>query len=309
MHLRTRGTPRELENAFLNSAPDNRWWDAYADWTATERPCLLAVTGDGEGDGNGDGDGDDRARWRVLLSGIPSIRTDSGGRLIYYTLVLEGTYDTAEQDGPVVLGLAARLLADLKADQKGRGVLSDILDGLCPAAEVDRLLASPAEFASDREELTTRLVTAIASLDRVPREAPAGLGQADRWIAGRAAPGAAAAFLTRLGALLSGAERGQAHLLNMVSDAEDVAESFPGRLAVLVEGGTVGDPHLPLEKLPALGLGLGVRVPPGPPEPSAPPGDHPKKVWWRTPMAQASLAALLLLLAVAGMLWIWGVPF
>jgi hypothetical protein len=287
IHLRTRGTPRGLENAFLNSGPDSRWWDAYADWTATERPCLLAVAENGG------------EHWRVLLSGIPSVRTDSGGRLIYYTLVLEGTYDTAEEGREAVLSLASHLLADLDADELGRGRLSDILDGLCPAAEVDRLLAAPTKFTADREELTARLVAAVTSLERVPYETPTEHGRADRWIAGRAAPGASAAFLTRLSALLAGKERGQAHLLNLVSEAEDVAELFPGPLAVLVEGGTVGNPALPLKALPVVKT---------PSEPPVPPGSHPK-VWWRTPMALASLTALVLLLVLAGGLWIWGVIF
>ncbi|MET7780742.1 hypothetical protein ABZT28_34245 [Streptomyces sp. NPDC005388] len=287
IHLRTRGIPRGLDYTFLNSAPVSRWWDAYADWTATERPCLLAVTEDGEED------------WRVLLSGIPSVRADSGGRLIYYTLVLEGAYDTAQEDAAVVLSLASRLLADLEQDEQGRGVLSGLLDSICPAAEVDRLLAAPSEYAMDRKELTTRLLASVTSLEPVPYGAPvAGRGRADRWIAGRSAPGASAAFLARLSALLSGKEQGQAHLLNLVSEAEDVAELFPGRLAVLVEGGKVGDPAMPLERLPE------PKAPPGPPVPSPLP-----KVWWRTPMAQASLAALVLLLCVAGVLWIWGVLF
>ncbi|MGW0536583.1 hypothetical protein [Streptomyces sp. NPDC003032] len=288
MHLRTRGTPRGFDYEFINSAPGTRWWDAYSDWIATERPCLLAVAEDGQ------------EHWRVLLSGIPSARNDSGGRLIYYTLVLEGAYDTAEENEAVVLSLASHLLADLAADEQGRGELSGLLDGLCPAEKVDPLLAAPAEHTADRAALTDRLLTATTALEPVRYEAPAGhTGNADRWIAGRAAPGAAAAFLTRLSALLSGTERGQAHLLNLVSEAEDVVDLFPGRLAVLVEGGQVGDPAMPFEKLPALG-------PPRPLVAAAPAGPHPK-AWWRTPMAQASVAALLLLLVLAGVLWISGV--
>ncbi|MFG2811642.1 hypothetical protein [Streptomyces massasporeus] len=287
MHLRTRGTPRGLDYGFINSAPGTRWWDAYSDWIATERPCLLAVAEDGQ------------EHWRVLLSGIPSSRTDSGGRLIYYTLVLEGAYDTAERNEAVVLSLASHLLADLAADEQGRGELSGLLDGLCPAEEVDPLLAAPAEHTADRAALTDRLLTAITALEPVRYETPAEhTGNADRWIAGRAAPGATAAFLTRLSALLSGTERGQAHLLNLVSEAEDVVDLFPGRLAVLVEGGQVGDPAMPFERLPALGSRPLVAAAPAGPRP---------KAWWRTPTAQASVAALLLLLLLAGVLWISGV--
>ncbi|WP_030872055.1 hypothetical protein [Streptomyces sp. NRRL S-37] len=284
LHLRTRGTPRGLDYGFINSPPGTRWWDAYSDWTVTERPCLLAVAEEG------------REHWRVLLSGIPSARTDSGGRLIYYTLVLEGAYDTAEENEAVVLSLASRLLTDLAADEQGRGELSGLLDGVCPAEEVDRLLAAPAEHTAHRAALTDRLLTAITALEPVRYEAPGRTGNTDRWIAGRAAPGAAAAFLTRLSALLSGTERGQAHLLNLISEPEDVVDLFPGRLAVLVEGGQVGDPAMPFEKLPAPG-------PPRPPVAAAPAGPHPK-ARWRTPMAQASVAALLLLLVLVGVLWI-----
>ncbi|GDY70772.1 hypothetical protein SAV31267_002570 [Streptomyces avermitilis] len=162
MHLRTRGTPRGLDYGFINSAPGTRWWDAYSDWIATERPCLLAVAEDGQ------------EHWRVLLSGIPSARTDSGGRLIYYTLVLEGAYDTAEENEAVVLSLASHLLADLAADEQSRGELSGLLDGLCPAEEVDALLAAPAEHTADRAALTDRLLTAITALEPVRYEAPPG---------------------------------------------------------------------------------------------------------------------------------------
>ncbi|MER6461373.1 hypothetical protein ABT278_12990 [Streptomyces sp. NPDC001228] len=289
IHLRTRSYAHDY--AFVNSAPGSRWWDAFAHWTATERPCLLAVAEEGA------------EHWRVLLSGIPSVRTDSGGRRIYYTLALEGAHDTGEQDIAAVLGLASCLLADLAEDKDGHGVLSGLLDGICPAAEADRLLAAPSGPATDREDLTTRLSAAVASLEPVsPEDLATGRGHAGRWIAGRAAPGAAPAFLARLSALLSGREHGQAHLLNLVSDAEDADGVSRGRLAVLVEGGKVGDPAMPLESLPE------PEAPPGPPALSDSPGGHPK-VRWRTPMARASLAALVFLSLLTGILWISGVLF
>ncbi|MFJ9344958.1 hypothetical protein [Streptomyces sp. NPDC101237] len=287
IHLRTRSFAHDY--AFVNSAPGSRWWDAFAHWTATERPCLLAVAEDGED------------HWRVLLSGIPSVRTDSGGRRIYYTLALEGAHDTGEQDVAAVLSLASCLLADLAEDPDGHGVLSGLLDGICPAAEADRLLAAPSGSATDREDLTARLRAAVASLEPVTGEVLAtGRGHGDRWIAGRAARGAAPAFLARLSALLSGREHGQAHLLNLVSDAEDADGVSRGRLAVLVEGGKVGDPAMPLADLPE------PEAPPGPPALPDPAGGHPK-VRWRTPMARASLAALVLLSLLTGILWISGV--
>ncbi|CAM5434459.1 hypothetical protein [Streptomyces aurantiogriseus] len=292
IHLRTRGRPRPLDYDFLNSRPANRWWDAYSDVTATERPCMLSMADDDQ--------------WRVLVSGVPSVRTDSVGTLLFYTLVLEGTHDgTTDDDRALVLALASRWLADLNGHCDEHRSLSALFDGLCPAPEVDRLLAAPlSELTADREKLTAAIHAALAGVEPVPYEPATGRGR-DRWIAGRGAPGAAAAFLERLSAMLSGEEKGQAHLLNLVSEAEDVATLFPGRLAVLVEGGQVGDPAMPLEELPPL------KAPPWPPVapvPTSPPGPHPK-VGWRTPMFQASLAALMLLLILAGALWIWGVPF
>ncbi|QKV93986.1 hypothetical protein HUT19_21340 [Streptomyces sp. NA02950] len=281
MYLRTRGVPRSLDYGFLNSAPEERWWDRYADVTAVERPCLLAVAEDG--------------RWRVLISGIPSVRTDSVGTLICYTLVLEGE-SGGGSDEAVAAALASRWLADLAAAPDGRGTLSDVLDGVCPTADVDRLLAArPHELLPEREEFTDRL---RAALSAVTGAEPEGSGEpsARRWIAGRSAPGAPAAFLARLSALLAGKENGQAHLLNLVSAAEDVAELTSGRLAVLVEGGLVGDAAMPLEELTGRAGELAYDAP---------------KAKGRSAVVPAALTALLLLLLLllAGALWIWPGPF
>ncbi|MEU2283236.1 hypothetical protein ABZ614_15130 [Streptomyces sp. NPDC013178] len=292
IHLRTRGAPRPLDYDFLNSRPVSRWWDAYSDVTATERPCFLSVA--------------DHDQWRVLVSGVPSVRTDSVGTLIFYTLVLEGAHDgTTAEDRALVLALASRWLADLDSHRDEPKALSALFDSLCPAPEVDRLLAAPlSELTADREELTATIRAALAGVEPVPYESAPEHGL-DRWIAGRDAPGAVAAFLNRLSELLSGEEESQAHLLNLVSEAADVADLFPGRLAVLVEGGQVGDPAMPLRKLPTL------KAPPGPPAAPVPPGPAGArpKAGWRTPMSLASLAALVLLLALAGVLWIWEAPF
>jgi len=284
VYLRTRGAPRKLDYAFLGSAPGSRWWDTYSELTATERPCLLAVTSKG--------------RWRVLISGVPSTRTDSVGTLVYYTLVLDGspcpsgTADTG-QDRATVLALASRWLDDVTRHPEGRGVLSERLDSLCSSAEVDRLLAARnSELTTERAELTARLTTALASLSPVPSAQDAGTPSpallTERWIAGRTAPGAGAAFLTRLSSLLSG-EDGQAHLLNLVSSAEDIA-ALPqksGPLAVLIEGGMVGDCAMPAEAL---------RKPPSEVVAKAP------KARWRAAVVSTALTALILLLLGLGLI-------
>ncbi|WP_406002741.1 hypothetical protein [Streptomyces sp. NBC_00829] len=281
IHLRTRGVPRKLDYGFLTPAPASRWWDAYSELTATERPCLLAVTSNG--------------RPRVLISGVPSTRTDSVGTLIYYTLVLEGSPDAAGtegagQDRHTMLTLASRWLDDVAGHPEGRGVLSELLDGLCSSTEVDRLLAArPSELTAERKELTARLAIALASLEPVPTAtlahsttAPSPVQPAERWIAGRAAPGAGTAFLARLSALLSG-EDGQAHLLNLVSSAEDITglPPGPGPLAVLIEGGMVGDPATRAEALPQPRSEVVVSAP---------------KARWRKAAVPAALTALILLL-------------
>ncbi|WP_328405136.1 hypothetical protein OHS70_37570 [Streptomyces sp. NBC_00390] len=276
IYLRTRGAPRRLDYGFLGPAPESRWWDAYSEYTATERPCLLAVTSNG--------------RWRILISGVPSTRTDSVGTLIYYTLVLEGSPGPrgtvgAGQDRPAVLALASRWLDDVAGHPEGRGVLADVLDGICSSTEVDRLLAArPSELTTERKELTARLATALASLNPAPPAqhsgVPALLGE--RWIAGRTAPGANAAFLARLSSLLSD-EDGQAHLLNLVSSAEDITTlpPGPGPLAVLVEGGMVGDPAMRAEALPKLRPEVVAGIP---------------KARWRAATVPTALTAVILLL-------------
>ncbi|BAC69111.1 MULTISPECIES: hypothetical protein [Streptomyces] len=287
VYLRTRGVPRKLDYGFLGAAPGSRWWDTYSELTATERPCLLAVTSKG--------------RWRVLISGVPSTRTDSVGTLVYYTLVLDGSPSPAgtvgpRQDRPTVLALASRWLDDIARHPEGRGVLSELLDGLCSSAEVDRLLAARhSELTTERAELTARLATALASLSPAPSlnpapsvpsaqdsGAPSPVLLTERWIAGRTAPGADAAFLARLSSLLSG-EDGQAHLLNLVSSAEDITTlpQKPGLLAVLIEGGMVGDPAMPAEALPKLPSEVVASAP---------------KARWRAAMVPTVLTALILLL-------------
>lgn len=104
----------------------------------------------------------------------------------------------------------------------------------------------------------------------------------ERWIAGRTAPGADAAFLARLSSLLSG-EDGQAHLLNLVSSAEDIT-TLPeksGLLAVLIEGGMVGDSAMPAEVLPKLTSEVVASAP---------------KARWRAAVVPTVLTALILLL-------------
>ncbi|MGW7055072.1 hypothetical protein [Streptomyces sp. NPDC054887] len=269
--------PRRLDYGFLGPAPDSRWWDPYSEYTATERPCLLAVSSNG--------------RWRVLISGVPSTRTDSVGTLIFYTLVLEGSAPgpggavEAGQDRAAVLALASSWLDDIAGHPEGRGALSELLDGICTSTEVDRLLAArPSELAAERKELTGRLTTALASLKPFPpvkdTDVPARLGE--RWIAGRTAPGADAAFLVRLSSLLSG-KNGEAHLLNLVSCAEDVTTLPPGggSLAILVEGGMVGDCAMRAEALPELRPEVVSSVP---------------KARWRAATVPTAVTAVILLL-------------
>ncbi|MEU8861769.1 hypothetical protein [Streptomyces umbrinus] len=278
VYLRTRGAPRKLDYAFLGAAPGSRWWDTYSELTATERPCLLAVTS--------------KDRWQVLISGVPSARTDSVGTLVYYTLVLDGspcppgTTGTG-QDRATVLALASRWLDDITRHPEGRGVLSELLDSLCSSAEVDRLLAARnSELTTERAELTARLGAALESLKPVPSAQdtgdPSPVLLTERWIAGRTTPGADAAFLARLSSLLSG-EDGQAHLLNLVSSAEDIT-TLPqksGPLAVLIEGGMVGDSAMPAEALPKPTPEVVARTP---------------KARWRAAVVPTVLTALILLL-------------
>ncbi|HXV94736.1 MAG TPA: hypothetical protein VD813_15640, partial [Pseudonocardia sp.] len=197
----------------LGETPSRPWWRAYADHTTFERPTVL-VESDGE-------------RWLAFLSGIPSARRDAVGTVIRSTVVLEGE---PGDDGPV-LALVAGWLADHGRDTRGGGPVSAALDAAFAEADVERLVAAPGRGGHD--EVRHRLDGALRSLPRPAVEDTA--AAPGNWIADSALPNARALFLGRVAELLAGAP-GRALMLNLVSDAADVAAlltASPGPLAVL----------------------------------------------------------------------------
>jgi hypothetical protein len=282
--VRTRGTARRADYAFLGARPESPWWDDYADVLSPERPSLL-VRSDGR-------------RWQVFVSGVPSERRDSVQTLIVYTLVLEG--EAGDDLADLALRLAAAWLGDLALDGQPYGRVSEALDSTMPAADVDAWLAAVPE---DREGIQADVVGRVREvLEALPEPATAGTAPEaghDRWLAGVALDTARAAFLGRVTSLLRGAI-GEAHVLNMIEAAEDVAEvGHGGSLAVLVEGRHLGDAELGLTRIPVPAKGTASTA-------SDAGGPDPKAL---RPAVTGYLVRLLLplvgVVAVGALIWWW----
>ncbi len=235
--VQTRGAARAGDYAFLGHAPEEPWWRAYRDATAFDHPTVL-VTADGE-------------RWAAYLSGIPSGRVDAVGRVVRYTLVLDGPCGAAET-GCVVAGVAAWLNDVAAGPDRGGGELAAALDAGFPGDLVERMLARPSRARLDPADVGERAVTHPASgrgtdatvvesrvldaLATLPVPSP-GAVVPGRWFGGVGSPQAREAFVTRVGALLGGTP-GRALLLNLVGGPDDATAVLePGLpVAVLVDG-------------------------------------------------------------------------
>jgi hypothetical protein len=237
--VQTRGAARAGDYAFLGHAPEEPWWRAYRDATAFDHPTVL-VTADGE-------------RWAAYLSGIPSGRVDAVGRVVRYTLVLDGPCGAAET-GCVVAGVAAWLNDVAAGPDRGGGELAAALDAGFPGDLVERMLARPSRGRldpasadggergdthrasrrdTDATAVESRVLDALATL---PVPSP-GATVAGSWFGGVGSPRAREAFVARVGAVLGGTP-GRALLLNLVGGPDDAAAVLePGLpVAVLVDG-------------------------------------------------------------------------
>ncbi len=227
VYVQTRGTGRAADYAFLCGAPPHAWWRAYRDATAFDHPTVL-VRSDGAG-------------WQAYLSGIPSARVDAVGTVVRYTLVLDG----GSGDGTVAPLLPTAVatwlddVAEALAGRPGRR-LSAALDARLPPDDVQRWIVageppatSPACGVTVLSEPGRRVLEALASL---PARAPAD-DRPGSWVGGVGSPDTRAAFVARVGELVSGTP-GRALLLNLVGGPDDAAAVLDpaSPVAVLVDG-------------------------------------------------------------------------
>jgi len=234
IYLRTRGELRHLDYHFLGAAPSRAWWREFGDVNAFERPCVLAV-----------GDGAD---WRLYLGGIPSGRVDSVGTMIVYSLVVEGDARSASEDRDSVLRLVATWVSAI-AGRPGAEALTAALDEAFPREDVEKWLTEKGEAAQDVErEVAGRVLEVSGKLPEASVIARLPEGLPARWIGGVRCPGAAEGYLDRIRRILDG-EPGEAHVLNMVAEGEDVVGLQSPRLAVLIEGSGIGDATAPIRSL------------------------------------------------------------
>ncbi|ROO61645.1 hypothetical protein EDC02_3594 [Micromonospora sp. Llam0] len=252
-YLLTRGTPRNLDYAFLGSEPATHWWDRLSDANFINIDRFeVAARADGSG-------------LSLLLSGLPSARRDSIGTPIRFTVVVDGLQDDPE------------LLADLVAvalSPAGRAALGRQLDEEFPYPEINAIRAGTdpgtdigvrtlraLRSGSTDEALAgagTRTGTGDGTGGGTTADggaAPAGRDGTDRtgcWVGPVDDPLARGAFLARVARMADGSTgfAFTSHALASVAGAQRAAETLGADAVILLhDGGPAG--IQPLGKAPA----------------------------------------------------------
>ncbi|WP_149038577.1 hypothetical protein [Kitasatospora sp. MBT63] len=214
-YLMTRGTPRRLDYAFLGDAPPQPWWEAVAPWQLAEDAELVVRRTAG--------------RTAVMLSGIPSGRTDVVGTAIRHTVVVDDV-----QDDP---GLA-RWLVRCGLEEDARTGLGRAVDAAFDAELVDSLLSGASQ------DVAQRILDAL-------REGVAGSGEPapedgdlnGSWAGAAGDDTAVRAFRARTRQLVDGGASGYAfttHLLDSADGARRAAAELREDVAVLLHEGRLG---------------------------------------------------------------------
>lgn len=218
-YVMTRGTERRMDYAFLGQSPPLSWWDGLTEWLLLEAEELVLNRPDGRSAG-------------LLLSGIPSGRSDVIGTRIRYTVVVDGVHEE-----PALGAWLVRCgLEEPERDRLGRD-----LDAVFAADRVDAWLRGAMDGDPARE-VEDRLLAAL-------RKGAAGAGEGalrdeerrTSWVGDIRDPAARGEFEARADRLLRGSRPGTAfttHALGSVSGARRAARALTGEVAVLLhEGG------------------------------------------------------------------------
>ncbi|ACU75422.1 hypothetical protein Caci_6576 [Catenulispora acidiphila DSM 44928] len=130
MEIFVRTKSYRQEYGFLGASPDD-WWVEYRRLTTVERPGLIARAEGGA--------------WQVLLTGIPTPRTDAADRRITYSVLFEGSGAPRGEDREVLIRVVRAwldALADPEAVESGIGAG---LDEHLAEEKIVRLLAAGAQ--------------------------------------------------------------------------------------------------------------------------------------------------------------------
>lgn len=208
-YLMTRGTLRGQDYTFLGEPPAEQWWDTVAPWVFLESEELI-VRRRGKGTTG------------LVISGIPSRRTDVLGTRVRHTVVV----DDVHYDQQLALWLVRCGL-----DDRERGRLGEVLDATFDGDFVDALMSG----ADDDVEI--RLLDALRQAAEDPAEEETAKDITGSWAGAVNDEMATRAFLARVRRLLADGAPGYAfttHALGSLDGAKRVASTLPDDVAVLL---------------------------------------------------------------------------
>jgi hypothetical protein len=224
-HVKTRS--RNKDYLFVGGAPE-RWWARFGVDTSFERPTLLV-----ERPGAGGG-------WRLLASGIPSVRKDLHQTTLRYTVVGEGEIGEGGEPARRLVATWLEAAAAILAARDGEAApgpeaapLSRALDEVFPEDVIEGWLSLDPGAPELGDEAERLLLDAIARLPSPPEPADPCRGVAG-WYGSLHATACRAAFLERVGELLDGRAEGAACLLNLVDRAEQLKSDLDDQRAAVL---------------------------------------------------------------------------
>ncbi|MGV9246026.1 hypothetical protein [Streptomyces sp. NPDC003710] len=211
-YLMTRGTMRKHDYAFLGEAPAEPWWDALTPWVFLESEEVIVHRNEAGGA-------------NLLISGIPSRRTDVLGTRIRHTVVVE---DAHREHGLALWMVRCGL------DDGERTRLGDALDGAFPGDLVDALMTGAHDDVEHRLLATLRQAAEESEEDKAGKDIPGS------WAGSVHDATASEAFMARARRLLAEEQTGYAfttHALLTADGARRAASSLSGEVAALLHEG------------------------------------------------------------------------
>ncbi|MEU6370434.1 hypothetical protein ABZ876_33120 [Streptomyces sp. NPDC046931] len=211
-YLMTRGTMRKKDYAFVGETPDEPWWDALTPWVFLESEEVIVHRSEAGGAS-------------LLISGIPSRRTDVLGTRIRHTVVVE---DAHHEHGLALWMVRCGL------DDEERTRLGDALDGAFPGDLVDALMTGAHDDVEHRLLATLRQAAEESEAHNAGKDIPGS------WAGSVHDVTAAEAFMARARLLLAEEHTGYAfttHALLTVDGARRAASALSGEVAALLHEG------------------------------------------------------------------------
>ncbi|MGZ9930832.1 hypothetical protein ACXNSR_13130 [Streptomyces sp. NC-S4] len=208
-YLMTRGTLRSQDYAFLGEAPSDQWWDAVTPWVFLESEELIVRRRAGGGTG-------------LVISGIPSRRTDVLGTRVRHTVVVDGVH----HDQRLALWLVRCGL-----DDGERRRLGEALDGAFDGDFVDALMSG------GDDDIGIRLLDTLRRAAEGAGEEGTAKDVTGSWAGAVHDETATRAFLARVRRLLEGDATGYAlttHALSSRDGVERLAATVLDEVAVLL---------------------------------------------------------------------------